>query len=79
MERPSPRLISIDDRLVGLAAGFLALASSRASSASITDRSGTSLWLLNKACGFLRETPVLTFFLQKRQNTANGMTMKSSI
>ena len=53
VERPSPMLISIDDWLVGLAAGVLALAlaSSRVSSVSISERSGTSLWLLNKACG----------------------------
>lgn len=51
MERLSPVLISIDDRLVGRGTGFfaLALANSRASSASIFEISGTSSWLLNNA------------------------------
>ena len=51
VHRPSPMLILKTDRLVGLAAGFLALALAIANafSASISDTSGASSWFLNNA------------------------------
>lgn len=67
VHRPSPMLTSILDRLVGLAAAFLDLcfANASASSASISEISGTSSWFLNKALGLNCSTFCSSNSLQK--------------